>query len=109
VRSYQSWSNALHLKVSGEAANNPGSFVNASVRPSARVKTAAQVDWDPGAWVDGGWYEGPDLKAVIQEIVDRPGWVSGNALVLLLSDDGSAKNVSRLIYAYDNAPADGAD
>jgi len=109
VRSYQSWNNALHLKVSGEAADNAGSFVNASVRPSARVKTAARVDWDPAAWSSGAWYESPELKAVIQEIVNRPGWASGHALVLLLADDGSAANVSRLIYAYDSAPANGAE
>jgi hypothetical protein len=110
VRSYQSWSNALHLKVSAEAADNPGSFVDASVQPSARVKTTARVDWDPAAWASGAWYESPDLQVVIQEIVSRPGWASGNALVLLLADDGSATSVSRLIYAYTtSAPANGAE
>jgi hypothetical protein len=109
VRSYQSWSNALHLKVSGEAADNPGGFVNADVRPSARVKTAARVDWDPATWMSGNWYESPDLRAVIQEIVNRPDWASGHALVLLLADDGSATSVSRLIYAYDSAAANGAE
>ena len=73
------------------------------------MKTAARVDWDPAAWSSGAWYESPELKAVIQEIVNRPGWASGHALVLLLADDGSAANVSRLIYAYDSAPANGAE
>jgi hypothetical protein len=109
VKSYQNWSNALHVKVSAEVADNPGSFVDASVRPSARVKTGAQVDWDPGAWSNGVWYESPDLKDVLQEIVNQPGWVSGNALVLLLADDGSATSVNRLIYAYDSGSANAAE
>ena len=66
VKSSQTSSNALHLKVSGEAADNPGGFTSASVRPSVRVKTVVQVDWDPGAWSSGGWYESPDLKNVLQ-------------------------------------------
>jgi hypothetical protein len=109
VKSYQAASNTLYLKVSGEATDNPGGFESASVRPSVRVKTVAQVDWDPGAWTSGGWYESPDLKTVLQEIVNRSGWVSGNALVLLLADDGSASGVYRLISAYDSGAANGAE
>jgi hypothetical protein len=109
VRSYQNWSNALHLKVSGEAADDAGSFVDASVRPSARVKTVRQVDWDPVAWSNGVWYEGPELKEVVQEVVNRVGWASGNAMVLLLADDGSATSVNRLVYAYNSGSANGAE
>jgi hypothetical protein len=67
------------------------------------------VDWDPGVWSSGGWYESPDLQDVIQEIVNRSGWASGNALVLLLADDGSATSVNRLIYAYNSGAANGAE
>jgi hypothetical protein len=109
VKSYQAWSNALHVKVSAEATDNPGSFTSASVRPSARVKTVRQVDWDPGAWSSGVWYDSPDLKDVVQEAVNRPGWAGGNALVLLLADDGSATSVNRLLYAYNSAAANGAE
>jgi cell division septation protein DedD len=109
VKSYQAWSNALHLKVSAEAADNAGSFADASVRPSARVKTVRQVDWDPGAWSSGVWYEGPDLKDVVQEVVNRSGWAGGNALVLLLADDGSATSVNRLVYAYNSGSANGVE
>jgi hypothetical protein len=61
-------------------------------------------------WSSGVWYESPDLKNVLQKIVNRPGWASGNDLVLLLADDGSATSVSRLIYAYTTStPANGAE
>ena len=44
----------------------------------------------------------PNLAAVIQEIVNRPGW-SGNSLVLLISGSGV-----RIAEAYDGDPDGGA-
>jgi len=31
-------------------------------------------------------YDSPEIKAVLQKIIDRPGWASGNALMVLLRD-----------------------
>lgn len=42
--------------------------------------TTAKVNWDvPSGWGSSDvWHQSPDIKSVIQEIVNRPGWVSGN-------------------------------
>src|SRR5207247_2119708 len=40
----------------------------------------------------------PDLGAVIQEIVSRPGWVSGNALVIIVTGNGH-----RTAYSWDGS------
>ena len=36
----------------------------------------------------------PDLSAVVQEVVDRPGWARGNALVVLVSGTGKRAAVA---------------
>ena len=46
-------------------------------------KTSAAVAWDHSdAWDSDTWYASGDISAVIQEVVDRPGWRAGNSLAL---------------------------
>ena len=41
--------------------------------------TSAQVNWDSiPAWTEGNSYNSPEIKIVIQEIINRGGWESGN-------------------------------
>lgn len=100
--------NTLRLKISADDVDDSEAFTHSHNRPSSRARTDAQVDWDPGAWWGGEWYDSPDLAAVIQEVVNRPGWASGNALSLILSDDGSPMYEGRTIYARDYSAADAA-
>lgn len=69
--------------------------------------TTATVDWSPGAWVTDNWYASPDLAAVIQEIIDRPGWASGNALQLIIRDNGSDSGAKRTFRARDHGALSG--
>ena len=85
-------SGAVDLLIQGQAADNPPGFTNTTGNLTARTKTTAAVPWAPVAWNTIG-EAGPDqqtphLTTVIQEIVDRPGWVSGNALVILVTGTG---------------------
>ena len=50
--------------------------------------------------MDPGRRDTPDLGAVVQEIVSRPGWAAGNAVVLIVSGTGH-----RTARAYDGKPA----
>jgi hypothetical protein len=43
-----------------------------------------------------------DVRQVIQEIVDRPGWSSGNAVVILYA--GSSYEDDRRFWSFDGAP-----
>lgn len=71
--------------------------------------TTAQVDWDAiPEWTaeeEGADTTSPEIKAIIQEIVDRGGWASGNDLVLFWDDhDARGDQVTshyRQGYAYD--------
>lgn len=52
--------------------------------------TSAVVAWDDlESWTAGSSYNSPDIKTVIQEIVSRPGWVSGNGLMIVIRNNGS--------------------
>ena len=47
------------------------------------ASTTAEVDWTITPVVEGGAYTSPDIKSLVQEIVSRSGWASGNAMMLL--------------------------
>ncbi|MCZ2112805.1 MAG: hypothetical protein LC131_02960, partial [Anaerolineae bacterium] len=76
-----------NLYIYGQAVDNAGEFLNATNDISSRTKTTAKTTWyvaSPGTGT--GSKTSPDIKAVIQEIVNRAGWASGNALVLIFVD-----------------------
>lgn len=43
----------------------------------------------------------PDISAPIQEVIDRGGWASGQALMLLWRDDGSSSDKRYSIWSWD--------
>ena len=84
-----SGSNTLTFSI--EATDNASPLSNSSANLSAR-STTGSVSWSPGSWVDGETYFSTDLSGLIQLIVDRQGWTSGNYVVLQVSATGSNSN-----------------
>jgi hypothetical protein len=84
------------LRVEGEAADNASGFTTSTHDISGRPRTAAFQAWSPVQWPAVG-VAGPDqqvdVETVIQEIVRRDGWASGNALALIVT--GTGKRVAR--------------
>ena len=64
------------------------------------VKTTAYVAWDAVS-ADASEFTSPDISSVIQEIIDRDGWKSGNAIQIIWTDDGSARYSYRMISAIE--------
>lgn len=106
-----------HLTLRGQAADHAPTFSPVNGNLSNRPTTAASVIWGPVEWPVVGEAEfgqrTPDLAAVVQEIVDRPGWNSGQALALLItgtgkrtaeSQDGDAAGAPRLVVEYTLGP-----
>lgn len=84
-----------NANIDGEDADNALIFSDI-VDYAARTRTTAAVPWAAiGAWVDGVQYNTPDIKTVIQEIVNRAGWVSGNHLVIFIDDNVSDNDAHR--------------
>ncbi|HEX6813106.1 MAG TPA: hypothetical protein VF384_15900 [Planctomycetota bacterium] len=96
-------SEATQLMVAGQAADNPGNFKTTAANISSRPRTTAQVVWNPAPWTvvneAGPSQRTPDLSSVLQEIVNRPGWTSGNAMVFVITGSGC-----RTGFAYDQSP-----
>ncbi|MFP5372660.1 MAG: PKD domain-containing protein, partial [Actinomycetes bacterium] len=84
---------AANLTVAGQAADNATTFTTASGNISTRQRTGATVTWAPTAWSTVGARTAaqrtPDLSRVLQEIVSRTNWASGNALALILTGTGT--------------------
>lgn len=62
---------------------------------NGKTSTTAQVDWDvtSGTWNDGVDKTSPSIVTVIQEIIDRGLWAGGQAILLLLKEDGGSEYV----------------
>ncbi|MGD9081810.1 MAG: hypothetical protein PVG96_20865, partial [Desulfobacterales bacterium] len=74
----------------GQAHNNALTFSGVNNNISHRVKTSASVTWTiTDQWATAHEYhQSPDLAPLIQEIVDRSGWESGNSLVIIVTGTG---------------------
>lgn len=88
--------------VMGQDADDTITFSNAADY-TGRARTTATVGWTPTTWVTDTRYNSSDIKTIIQEIVDRGGWVSGNDMVIFTTHElgwgGSSTRI--LMYAYD--------
>ncbi|MCL5279010.1 MAG: hypothetical protein M1376_03785 [Planctomycetes bacterium] len=81
---------AVNLIIQGQLAPNAAAFTSATADVTSRPTTTAQVKWAVENWTASGQKsQTPDISAILQEIIDQPGWVGGNALVLTFSDDKS--------------------
>ncbi|MHC4560510.1 MAG: LamG domain-containing protein, partial [Planctomycetota bacterium] len=97
-----------YVIIEGELSPDAGVFENIVNNVSDRPKTTAQVQWTSEPWpVDGGSHQKAltaDISSVIQEIIDQDGWVSGNALVLILRQDPATPSVGhRECESFDGA------
>ena len=85
---------AVTASIFGQAADNAGTFTSTTSDISSRTKTTASVSWVMPSFVTIGdrlaAQKTPDLKTVVQEIVDRAGWASGNAMVVILANASGA-------------------
>ncbi len=94
---------ATTLTFYGQAHNNALSFSSNNNDISHRVKTNASVTWASiPVWTTWhGKYQSPDLAPIIQEIVDRSGWETGNSLVIIVTGSGK-----REAESYEGGGAD---
>lgn len=80
------------ITVHGELSDSAAVFTEARNDISNRPRTTAAVTWSPAPWTQvddaGADQQSSDLTEVVQEIIDRPGWQSGNALAFILSGTG---------------------
>ena len=83
---------ATSLQFVGEAADNTNTYSSAAFNISNRPTTTAQVLWDtvPQWPTVGAKHKSPNLAPIVQEIISRNGWQSGNTLALMVTGTGAA-------------------
>jgi subtilisin-like proprotein convertase family protein len=81
--------NPVNLIIEGELVPNAAAFADDANNITGRAsRTTAKVKWSVPPWTaENEKFQSPDISSIIQEIVDQNDWVSGNALVLIISDD----------------------
>ncbi|MFC1600595.1 RHS repeat domain-containing protein, partial [Patescibacteria group bacterium] len=82
----------INLTIHGDDSDNASTFSTSTNNITNRSKTSSSVSWSPPSWTTlgeaGSDQETSDIRLIIQEIVDRPGWNSGNSLALIISGTG---------------------
>ncbi len=85
-------SGPVDLVIHGQAAANPLTFASDTHDISSRPRTASNTTWSPPAWTivgDAGLAQRTDdLSAVVQELVNQPGWTSGNPMAFIITGSG---------------------
>jgi hypothetical protein len=102
------------LTIKGQDADNAAGFSSTAYDISSRPTTTASVSWTPAAWTTvgqaGAAQQTPDLKDIIQEIVDRQGWSANNGLAIIMtgagtrtaeSYNGSSSKAPLLVVTYE--------
>ena len=76
------------LTIFGQDADDAPAFSSSDDDISDRSRTSASVTWENlSHWTSDQWYQTPDIASIIEQIVSRSGWASGNALVIMLRSD----------------------
>jgi len=92
-----------NLQIFGEASDNALTFEEVNGNISGRSKTNAFVAWSPHEWLEvndaGVEQRTPNLKSVIQEIVNRGGFTTGSPIAFIFEGTGA-----RIAMAYEKDP-----
>lgn len=84
------------LLLTTELSPNSARFESVQHDISSRSQSRQEVAWSPGAWSEPGEageaQRSPDLRTMVQEVVDQPEWKAGNSMTFIIS--GSGKRVA---------------
>ncbi len=93
----ESFGGAGNLTILGEAIDDAPGLGNGYNNISSRTSTDAVVTWtDVPSWFSEQVYETPNISSIVQEIVNRSGWSSGNDMFFAYFGDAR-----RYAYSYD--------
>lgn len=111
----ESHTGVTNLILHGQASDNSVTFDTLN-KVSTRPKTTASVAWNNiPAWVadtlPGTAERTPELKTIVQEIVNRAAWATGNAMTFFVtgtgkrvadSREGSSARAAKLVITYES-------
>lgn len=103
----------ITLEIVGEDSDNANEFKSENKNisnTSARPETDAKVTWgstsspstDPWSPIND-IRKTSNLKSIVQEIIDRDGWKTGNSLAFKIRYNASSTNAKRDVFSYDGS------
>jgi Domain of unknown function (DUF1929)/Glyoxal oxidase N-terminus len=102
------------VSMSAEASDNAAVFTSSNKNVSNRLKTSSSVSWgNLSPWFIDQEFDSPELKSMVQEVLNRPGWQSGNALAFVITGsgtrtaeafEGEALSAPELVIEYTTTP-----
>lgn len=108
MRAHSTQTGPWSLVIKAEDVDNPGIWTTnhrpgTGGAPGRGPETTAGVSWDPPDWITPTLYQTPDISTVVQELVDRAGWVFDNAMAFIIRNDGGP-GLTRIIISTWDAP-----
>jgi hypothetical protein len=83
---------STNLSIQGDANANAQAFASTAQNISSRTRTTGIVNWSPSSWLKigeaGPAQLTPNLAPIIQEIINKPDWYSGNSMVIIFTGSG---------------------
>ena len=98
---------AVTIDIHGEDIDDAPAFSTGVNDITGRTLTTASASWVVPNWptadVSGSFSKTPDIKEIIQEIIDRDGWNADQDIVLLVSHN--AGTGTRIAESFDGVPS----
>jgi hypothetical protein len=89
----------LNLKIAFEDTDNASAPTSLGEFNSVIGNLGSSISWliDPGDddWLADNWYDSVDFSSILQQIVNRSGWSSGNTVNLVLRPYEEATSISK--------------
>lgn len=85
-----------------EATDDATTFATTPLDVSSRVLAPGAIVWTPASWIadqSGPAQRSPELRTLLQQIVDRPGWAANHACAFVISGIGQ-----RTAHSHDANP-----
>ena len=95
------------LEIRAQNVDDAVDYTNDSQAISGRKPMSAAVRWKPEAWTSNGFYETPDLSAIVEDVIERDGWCGGNALNIVVTGangNKGSRSAKSTRFDPDNAP-----
>lgn len=98
--------NTVNVRIRGEASDDAAAISTTAFDISGRTDTSASVTWSAiSGWSTvpetGTNQKTPDIKTIIQEIVNRGGWASGNDILITIENNGSTSSTRRTAEPFE--------
>eukprot|EP00667_Euglena_gracilis_P007692 EG_transcript_7770 len=80
-----SYRNPTRIQIEAEASDDAARFHSEENAITCRPRASSRVVWAPTVWRSQGMVETVNLREMVQEVVNRPGWGGGGAMVFFLT------------------------